>query len=73
MAGKSSMVRELGSLVRLLLLTAGRGTAVIIKVGTWGRGALLARGMPSLPLLGELAVVMYPATAGAEVTELERI
>ena len=72
MAGKSSMVRELGSLVRLLLLTPGRGTAVIMKVGMWGRGALLARCISPLPLLGEPASLAL-ATVGVEVTELAPI
>lgn len=71
MAGKSSIVRELGSLVRLL--TPGRGTVVIMKVGMWGRGALLARCVPSLPLLGVPAAPMLPTTAGVEVTEPDLI
>ena len=73
MAGKSSMVRELGSFVRLLLLTPGRGTAVIMKVGMWGRGALLARSMAPLPLLGEPVSLVLSATVGVEVTVLEPI
>lgn len=73
MAGKSSMVRELGSFVRLLLLTPGRGTAVIMKVGMWGRGALLARSMAPLPLLGEPVSLVLSATVGVEVTGLEPI
>lgn len=71
MAGKSSMVRELGSFVRLLLLTPGRGTAIIMKSGVWGRGALLARCMS--PLMGESVSLVLSATVGAEVTELAPI
>ena len=72
MAGRSSMVRLLGCLVRVLFPTPGRGNAAILKVGMCGRGALLALRGFTFTLAGELAVAL-PTTAGVEVTDLEPI